>query len=68
MSFSEIYNEKVYCLLDPSTNNTLRPREDPKAGPYVENLTSVEVSHYRHISELLKMGKQGAAHQQDADE
>ena len=56
MSFYEIYNEKVYCLLDPSTNGTLRPREDPKAGPYVENLTSVEVTSYRQIAKCLKMG------------
>eukprot|EP00659_Diplonema_papillatum_P000368 gene368-525_t len=56
MSFYEVYNEKVYCLLDPATNHMLRPREDPKAGPYVENLTSVKVSHYLQIAELLKIG------------
>eukprot|EP01059_Diplonema_ambulator_P031351 TRINITY_DN5721_c0_g1_i1.p1 TRINITY_DN5721_c0_g1~~TRINITY_DN5721_c0_g1_i1.p1 ORF type:complete len:1292 (+),score=481.97 TRINITY_DN5721_c0_g1_i1:74-3949(+) len=56
MSFYEIYNEKVYCLLDPSTNGTLRPREDPKAGPYVENLQAIQVTHYQHIAELLKIG------------
>eukprot|EP01064_Diplonema_japonicum_P001894 TRINITY_DN11251_c0_g1_i1.p1 TRINITY_DN11251_c0_g1~~TRINITY_DN11251_c0_g1_i1.p1 ORF type:complete len:1286 (+),score=268.20 TRINITY_DN11251_c0_g1_i1:59-3916(+) len=56
MSFYEIYNEKVYCLLDPSTNGSLKPREDPKAGPYVENLQAVQVTHYQHVAELLKIG------------
>eukprot|EP01063_Lacrimia_lanifica_P011896 TRINITY_DN18562_c0_g1_i1.p1 TRINITY_DN18562_c0_g1~~TRINITY_DN18562_c0_g1_i1.p1 ORF type:complete len:1418 (+),score=391.76 TRINITY_DN18562_c0_g1_i1:95-4348(+) len=55
MSFYEIYNEKVYCLLEP-TSETLRPREDPKTGPYIENLLAVEVHHYLQIAELLKLG------------
>eukprot|EP01060_Flectonema_neradi_P003300 TRINITY_DN1211_c1_g1_i1.p1 TRINITY_DN1211_c1_g1~~TRINITY_DN1211_c1_g1_i1.p1 ORF type:complete len:1402 (+),score=293.33 TRINITY_DN1211_c1_g1_i1:396-4208(+) len=56
MSYYEIYNEKVYCLLDPTTNDSLRPREDPKAGPYVENLSAIEVSHYVQVAELMKLG------------
>ena len=56
MSYYEIYNEKVYCLLDPATNDSLRPREDPKAGPYVENLSAIEVSHYLQVAELMRLG------------
>ena len=56
-SYYEIYNEKVYDLLDPSkSKDDLRVREHPTQGPYVEGLTTNTVGLYDDVQSLLLMG------------
>ena len=57
----EIYNERVRDLLTSrggggSVKQTLRVREHPKEGPYVEGLSRHEVSDYLSIAALLASG------------
>ncbi|EEB17282.1 unc-104, putative [Pediculus humanus corporis] len=64
VSFFEIYNEKVRDLLvfddDRSEHNlsnfSLRVREHPKLGPYVQNLSQHGVTCKSEVLELLKIG------------
>jgi hypothetical protein len=59
LSFYEIYQEKIRDCLSPIQNNShgeLRVREHPALGPYVENLTRVEVESVRDVLELLYRG------------
>ena len=55
-SYMEIYNEKVRDLLVPTTANTaqksLRVREHPVLGPYVEDLSKLVVRSYADIGML----------------
>jgi kinesin family member 1 len=61
VSYLEIYNELVRDLFRPagrgSTGNsaatTLRVREDPQTGAYVEGLAEVTVTSYAEVSSLL---------------
>eukprot|EP00756_Hemistasia_phaeocysticola_P004837 Hpha_TRINITY_DN13034_c0_g1::TRINITY_DN13034_c0_g1_i1::g.68879::m.68879 len=55
MSYYEIYNERMYDLLDPDNSDCLRVREDRKA-VYVDGLTECPVEHFLQIQELLKVG------------
>lgn len=55
----EIYNEKVRDLLVEERGKgrlTLRVREHPKEGPYVEGLTRHVVTDYQSIATLLETG------------
>ncbi|EKG05236.1 Unc104-like kinesin, putative [Trypanosoma cruzi] len=60
VSFFEIYNEKVRCLLRPSVdgfeNSTLRVREHPNFGPFIEGLTKFVVSSEEELLRLLNDG------------
>ncbi|OMJ09554.1 Kinesin-like protein KIF1B [Smittium culicis] len=48
VSYYEIYSEKVYDLLSPSEiKKSLRVREHPALGPYIEDLTVAAVSSKR---------------------
>ncbi|GBG29997.1 Kinesin-like protein [Hondaea fermentalgiana] len=59
-SYFEIYNERVFDLLNPNNKMdaaaSLRVREHPKTGAYVEDLLTIAVSSYHEIEELLKQG------------
>nr|CCA19403.1 kinesinlike protein putative [Albugo laibachii Nc14] len=65
-SFLEIYNERVYDLLDSKGNsnmsttasNGLSVREDSKKGVFVEGLTLSEVDSARKAAELMRLGAQ----------
>lgn len=48
VSYMEIYNEKVYDLLNPkmSSRNGLRVREHNVLGPYVDGLSQLAVISY----------------------
>ena len=54
----EIYNEKVRDLLVPGEGGrvSLRVREHPRQGPYVEGLSRHEVNDYCSIATLLEAG------------
>ncbi|KAJ9461337.1 Kinesin-like protein unc-104 [Diplonema papillatum] len=54
-SYYEIYNEKVFDLLEPNTEG-LRVREHPTQGPYVENLTVKQVCLYEDVQANLVLG------------
>ena len=54
-SYYEIYNERVYDLLEPGKEN-LRVREHPTHGPYVENLHVSPVCMYEEVRALLLTG------------
>ncbi|RNF09386.1 putative Unc104-like kinesin [Trypanosoma rangeli] len=60
ISFFEIYNERVRCLLCPTAgdidNSTLRVREHPKFGPFIEGLTKLLVTTEEELLRLLNDG------------
>ena len=55
VSYLEIYNEKCRCLLNPNSKE-VKPREHPATGPYVEGLTTVIVSTFEEIEQLMDEG------------
>jgi hypothetical protein len=57
LSFMEIYQEKIRdCLAVNGVASDLKVREHPALGPYVENLTRVEVESAADVLELLYRG------------
>ncbi|XP_025889243.1 stAR-related lipid transfer protein 9 [Nothoprocta perdicaria] len=59
VSFLEIYNERVRDLLKQSDHKkpyTLRVREHPETGPYVQGLSQHLVTDYKQVVELLEKG------------
>ncbi|XP_051884022.1 uncharacterized protein stard9 isoform X3 [Pristis pectinata] len=59
VSFLEIYNERVRDLLKRCEGNkpyTLRVREHPEKGPYVQGLSQHLVSDYKQLVQLLEEG------------
>lgn len=57
VSYLEIYNEKVKDLLKKDTQqHSLRLREHPKLGPYVQDLSKHLVMDYHDVEELMKQG------------
>ncbi|XP_076464871.1 uncharacterized protein LOC143296707 isoform X2 [Babylonia areolata] len=61
ISYMEIYNERVRDLLNSSSQPqrfTLRVREHPKEGPYVEDLSRHQVKDYHQVQTLLDRGNQ----------
>ncbi|XP_030804670.1 stAR-related lipid transfer protein 9 isoform X1 [Camarhynchus parvulus] len=59
VSFLEIYNERVRDLLKQSDHKkpyTLRVREHPETGPYVQGLTQHLVTDYKQAVKLLEEG------------
>ncbi|XP_069545908.1 uncharacterized protein kif16bb [Brachyistius frenatus] len=60
VSYLEIYNERVQDLLKKRTILTdvgsLRVREHPRDGPYVENLSKHLVHNYTDMEELIVLG------------
>lgn len=53
VSYLEIYQERVADLLRGRDTSSLRVREHPKKGPYVEGLTTCLVTNYGHIQECM---------------
>ncbi|XP_043540227.1 kinesin-like protein KIF1C, partial [Chiloscyllium plagiosum] len=58
VSYMEIYCERVRDLLNPKSRGSLRVREHPILGPYVENLSKLAVTNFRDIAELMDCGNQ----------
>ncbi|XP_033647819.1 kinesin-like protein KIF16B isoform X1 [Asterias rubens] len=56
VSYLEIYCERVRDLLRPSTQHTLRVREHPRDGPYVEDLSKHLVTDYQDVKTLMDRG------------
>ncbi|GAA6061161.1 hypothetical protein JCM10212_005747 [Sporobolomyces blumeae] len=56
VSYTEIYQEKVRDLLNPSNKGTLKVREHPTLGPYVENLSKCAVVNFGDIEALMDEG------------
>nr|XP_046268168.1 stAR-related lipid transfer protein 9 isoform X2 [Scatophagus argus] len=59
ISFLEIYNERVRDLLrsgEQKKRTSLRVREHPEKGPYVQDLSQHEVSDCKQAMELLEEG------------
>ncbi|XP_014668068.1 PREDICTED: kinesin-like protein KIF13A [Priapulus caudatus] len=57
VSYMEIYNEKVRDLLDPnSAKSNLRVREHNILGPYVDGLSTLVVSNFKDIDNLMSEG------------
>ncbi|XP_016067791.1 PREDICTED: stAR-related lipid transfer protein 9 isoform X2 [Miniopterus natalensis] len=59
VSFLEIYNERVRDLLKPPDQKksyTLRVREHPEMGPYVQGLSQHVVTSYKQVIQLLEEG------------
>lgn len=53
----EIYNEKVHDLLDPKgTKQNLKVREHNILGPYVDGLSTLAVSSFEEIDNLMTEG------------
>ncbi|XP_047994058.1 kinesin-like protein Klp98A [Leguminivora glycinivorella] len=56
VSYLEIYNERVKDLLASDAGHSLRVREHPKLGPYVQDLSRHLVSDYDDIQECMHRG------------
>ncbi|KAJ8714263.1 hypothetical protein PYW08_007883 [Mythimna loreyi] len=56
VSYLEIYNERVKDLLSTDAGHSLRVREHPKLGPYVQDLSKHLVSDYDDIQECMHRG------------
>ena len=57
VSYMEIYCERVRDLLNPHSNSScLRVREHPLLGPYVEDLSTLAVTSYEDIRQLMDEG------------
>ncbi|GAA5877032.1 hypothetical protein JCM3774_006880 [Rhodotorula dairenensis] len=56
VSYTEIYQEKVRDLLNPSNKGSLKVREHPTLGPYVENLSKCAVQNFEDIERLMDEG------------
>lgn len=56
VSYMEIYCERVRDLLNPKNQSSLRVREHPVLGPYVEDLSKLAVTSYEDIRELMDQG------------
>ncbi|CAH2094853.1 unnamed protein product [Euphydryas editha] len=56
VSYLEIYNERVKDLLASDAGHSLRVREHPKLGPYVQDLSKHLVSDYDDIQECMHRG------------
>lgn len=52
----EIYCERVRDLLNPKSQGTLRVREHPILGPYVEDLSKLAVTGFNDIRDLMDAG------------
>ncbi|OLY85643.1 Kinesin-like protein KIF1B [Smittium mucronatum] len=57
VSYYEIYSEKVYDLLSPTDQRrSLKVREHPTFGPYIEDITKAAVSSIGEIMDVLITG------------
>ncbi|KAK5875408.1 hypothetical protein CesoFtcFv8_026498 [Champsocephalus esox] len=56
VSYMEIYCERVRDLLNPKSSSTLRVREHPILGPYVEDLSKLAVTGFPDIRDLMDAG------------
>uniref|UniRef100_A0A096MEW2 Kinesin family member 1C n=1 Tax=Poecilia formosa TaxID=48698 RepID=A0A096MEW2_POEFO len=56
VSYMEIYCERVRDLLNPTSQGSLRVREHPILGPYVEDLSKLAVTGFTDIRELMDEG------------
>ncbi|XP_077297950.1 kinesin-like protein 98A [Arctopsyche grandis] len=56
VSYLEIYNERVKDLLGGETGHSLKVREHPRLGPYVQDLSKHLVSDYDDIQECMHRG------------
>eukprot|EP00928_Gymnodinium_smaydae_P054007 TRINITY_DN3785_c0_g1_i1.p1 TRINITY_DN3785_c0_g1~~TRINITY_DN3785_c0_g1_i1.p1 ORF type:complete len:679 (+),score=126.98 TRINITY_DN3785_c0_g1_i1:144-2039(+) len=61
VSVFEIYNENIKDLLNPN-NESLKIREDPVRGIYVENLVELSVGSDEEINEIMQAGRFNRAH------
>ncbi|KAJ4948646.1 hypothetical protein JOQ06_020176 [Pogonophryne albipinna] len=56
VSYMEIYCERVRDLLNPKSSLSLRVREHPILGPYVEDLSKLAVTGFPDIRDLMDAG------------
>jgi hypothetical protein len=58
VSYFEVYNEHVRDLFQPRTDppHYLKIRESPTEGPYVKDLTEIQVKNYSDILRYMRMG------------
>ena len=56
-SYTEIYNEQIFDLLDVSQQSKLQIREDAKKGIFLENETQLVVNSLEDVTDLIKKGQ-----------
>ena len=58
VSYFEVYNEHVRDLFQPRTDppHYLKIRESPMEGPYVKDLTEIQVKNYSDILKYMRLG------------
>ncbi|KAK3088274.1 hypothetical protein FSP39_016918 [Pinctada imbricata] len=66
ISFFEIYNEKIHDLLATSKDkgikkSTLKVREDPNLGPFVDGLDKYVVNSFRDVEKWIEIGNSNRA-------
>jgi len=57
VSYFEIYNEQVRDLLG-TNDKPLRVREDPKTGPYVDQLNEFPIQSFTEFQKYMKLGNE----------
>ena len=62
VSYTEIYQEKVRDLLNPSNKGNLKVREHPSLGPYVEGLSKLAVQSFADVEALMDEGTKASSH------
>eukprot|EP00759_Apiculatamorpha_spiralis_P001592 PhF_6_TR10568/c1_g1_i2/m.16832/K17916/KIF16B, SNX23; kinesin family member 16B len=58
ISYYEIYNERPACLIDPDPSLHYRVREHPVTGPYVENISVLQVRSAEEVLDVLRRASQ----------
>uniref|UniRef100_A0A8C8RLV2 Kinesin family member 1C n=1 Tax=Pelusios castaneus TaxID=367368 RepID=A0A8C8RLV2_9SAUR len=56
VSYMEIYCERVRDLLNPKSRGSLRVREHPLLGPYVQDLSKLAATCFADIADLMDCG------------
>lgn len=56
ISYFEIYAEQIRDLIHPENNKNLKVRENPETGPYVEDLSVIQVQDYLTLEKYMNMG------------
>jgi kinesin family protein 1 len=57
VSYLEIYNEAVRDLLNPSGARSLKVREHPTLGVFVEDLRTILVTTYAEVEKMIDVGQ-----------
>lgn len=58
ISYVEIYDDKIYDLLNANNSDKIEVKEHPKKGVYMDNATVIAVSNYQKMKIFIEKGNQ----------